>query len=101
MNAAELNSSAVSNASWHSASMNAESIEFGDRAILSLSRFCRDCGISPVTAWRWRRAGWLKTVNIAGRQYLTRHQLEEFMRRVEAGEFARRHVAPVRQRNRF
>ena len=27
-------------------------------------------GVTPCTAWRWRKKGWLKTINIAGRQYL-------------------------------
>ena len=42
-----------------------------------------------MTAWRWRKRGWLKTVNIAGRPYLTDKALAEFLRRAEAGEFAK------------
>jgi hypothetical protein len=41
-----------------------------------------------VTAWRWRKRGWLKTVNIAGRPYLTDKAL--------AGEFAKEHKTPNR-----
>jgi hypothetical protein len=44
--------------------------------------------VSPCTAWRWRKKGWLKTVNIAGRQYLTREAVDEFQRRAVGGEFA-------------
>ena len=58
------------------------------RPILGLHKFCDQAGISLVTAWRWRRCGWLTTVNIAGRPYLTDKALAEFMRRAEAGEFA-------------
>jgi hypothetical protein len=78
--------------------MNTNSIELGDRAIFSLAKFTRDVGISKTTAWRWRRAGWLKTVNIAGKHYLTRDGLAEFLRRAEAGEFAKKSVTPARRK---
>jgi predicted site-specific integrase-resolvase len=65
---------------------------------MSLSRFCKQAGISDVTAWRWRRAGWLTTINIAGRQYLTGAALSEFMSRAESGEFAKECRVPKRQR---
>lgn len=66
------------------------------RPIVSLNKFCREAGISPVTAWRWRRSGWLVTVNIAGRPYLTGDAVADFLRRVEAGEFAQEHKTPNR-----
>jgi predicted site-specific integrase-resolvase len=40
-------------------------------AVISLNRWLEQVGVTPITAWRWRQRGWLKTVNIAGRQYLT------------------------------
>jgi hypothetical protein len=61
------------------------------RPILSLHKFCEQAGISDTTAWRWRKSGWLTTVNIAGRPYLTDKALADFLRRVEAGEFAKEH----------
>ncbi len=63
--------------------------------IVSLQKFCRSVGISPVTAWRYRRAKMLRTINIAGRQYVTREAIAEFMQRAEAGEFAKAHPVPV------
>jgi len=68
-----------------------------NRPIVSLNKFCQEAGITPVTAWRWRKAGWLSTVNIAGRPYLTGEAVAEFLRRVEAGEFAKEHVVPRRR----
>lgn len=59
------------------------------RPILSLRTFTKQAGISDTTAWRWRRNGWLVTVNIAGRPYLTDKSLGDFLRRVEAGESAK------------
>jgi predicted site-specific integrase-resolvase len=67
------------------------------RAILSLHRFCREAGISDTTAWRWRRKGWLTTINIAGRQYITDRALSEFLPRAEAGEFAAACKIPARK----
>jgi len=65
-------------------------------AVVSLARWMAQVGITPVTAWRWRKKGWLKTVNIAGRQYLTQEAIEEFHRRATAGEFAQVHRVPKR-----
>ncbi len=65
--------------------------------IISLHKFCRDAGISETTAWRWRRRGWLTTINIAGRQYITEEGLTQFMRRAESGEFAVEPKIPIRK----
>jgi len=51
--------------------------------------------VTPCTAWRWRKKGWLKTVNIAGRQYLTQEAIDEFHNRAVAGEFAQVHKVPA------
>ena len=45
-------------------------------------------GLSPVTCWRFRKRGWLATVVIANRHYVTREALAEFNKRAAAGEFA-------------
>lgn len=49
----------------------------------------RDEGVSDVTIWRRRKAGLLKSVNIAGKAYITSESLAEFYRRAAAGEFAK------------
>jgi hypothetical protein len=63
-------------------------------AVISLSKWMQDVGITACTAWRWRKRGWLKTVNIAGRQYLTQEAIDEFHRRAVSGEFAQIHKVP-------
>jgi transposase-like protein len=50
---------------------------------------CRDLGISDVTLWRWRRRGWIKTVNISGKVYVDLESLVDFNRRAATGEFAK------------
>ena len=49
---------------------------------------------SPCTLWRWRKAGWLRTVNIAGKIYVTPEALAEFVARLEAGEFSMKPSTP-------
>ena len=55
---------------------------------LSLDAFLRESGLSPATGWRFRRKGWLKTIQIAGRHYITREAIAEFNTRAAAGEFS-------------
>jgi hypothetical protein len=55
---------------------------------ISLDSFGSQSGLSPSTLWRYRRAGWLKTITIAGRHYITREAIAEFNTRAAAGEFA-------------
>jgi len=56
---------------------------------LALDKYLHESGISPVTAWRYRRKGWLKTINICGRHYVTREAIADFNRRAQAGEFSK------------
>jgi hypothetical protein len=65
-------------------------------AVISQNQFCDQVGISPVTAWRWRRLGWITTVNIAGRQYILSEEIERFKRRAATGEFSKQHRTPMR-----
>jgi hypothetical protein len=64
---------------------------------IALDKFIQQSGLSPVTVWRYRRAGWLNTLNICGRHYLTRCEIARFNARAAAGEFARRPARPGRQ----
>ena len=61
---------------------------YTDAPPVALDKWIADVGINPSTAWQWRKKGWLSTVNIAGRHYLTAAQRMEFVRRAESGEFA-------------
>lgn len=57
--------------------------------LVSLQRFAEMLGRSAPTLWRYRRNGWLKTINIAGRPYVTAEDALEFERRASLGEFAK------------
>jgi len=64
--------------------------------LVSYDRWLRGIGKTPPTGWRWRRRGWIETVNIAGRLYISRAAIVEFERRAAAGEFSKIHVTPNR-----
>jgi hypothetical protein len=64
---------------------------------IALSRWMEQVGVTTTTTWRWRRKGWLKTINICGRQYVTPAAMREFLERAERGDFAQVHKAPKRK----
>jgi len=49
-----------------------------------------DRGISDTTLWRWYRRGWIKLVNICGKNYVDLESLAVFDRRAAAGEFSKK-----------
>jgi len=55
---------------------------------LSLEKFMEQSGFSPTTCWRYRKKGWLETIVIANRHYVTREAIAAFNKRAVAGEFA-------------
>ena len=63
---------------------------------IALDKFLEESGLSAVTVWRYRRVGWLNTLNICGRHYLTRAEISRFNARAAAGEFSRRPSEPKR-----
>jgi len=50
--------------------------------------FLTGLGRTSVTGWRWRRRGWITTVSIAGRLYVTQAEIQRFSERAQRGEFA-------------
>jgi predicted site-specific integrase-resolvase len=69
----------------------------GRAGMVALNVWLTRIGVTPVTGWRWRNKGWLKTVNIMGRVYVTDEAVLEFSRRAQAGEFAKVHKTPARK----
>ncbi|HYE29956.1 MAG TPA: hypothetical protein VEH27_00880 [Methylomirabilota bacterium] len=59
--------------------------------LTSYSLWLKRIGVSRTTGLRWQKLKWLDapTVNIAGKLYLTREQIERFYTRAAAGEFAK------------
>ena len=49
----------------------------------------RGNGVSLVTGWRWRKKGWVETLNIAGKLYITGDEIDRFNQRAKDGEFSK------------
>jgi hypothetical protein len=75
---------------------NATSGSPSGQAVTSVNKWMEQVGVTACTAWRWRKRGWLTTVNIAGRQYVTQEAIDEFNRRAVAGDFSQVPVVPKR-----
>ena len=56
--------------------------------IQSLDKFMTAAGRSRTTGFRWRQLGYLKSVTICGRPYVTRDAINEFLERAAAGELS-------------
>jgi hypothetical protein len=65
--------------------------------IVLFGLFLESVGVTPPTGWRWRKLGWIKTLNIAGRVYVSRDEINRFQQRAAAGEFSRTHITPSRK----
>ena len=64
---------------------------------ISLDKFREIIGRSRVTIHRWEKQGLLQTYLIYNRRYVRAEVVEEFMRRAEAGEFAKPGHKPRRK----
>lgn len=54
-------------------------------------------GKTRITGFRYRKQGLISVVNIFGRLYVTREEIEKFERRAIAGEFAKEAKTPSRR----
>lgn len=57
--------------------------------ITSASVYRRQLGVSKTTLWRYRRNGWLKTINVLGKLYITRESIAEFEAMMCSGQLAK------------
>ncbi len=64
--------------------------------LLAFDRWLTDIDKTPATGWRWRKRGWINTINICGRLYVSRQEISRFEERAAAGEFSRVHKTPKR-----
>lgn len=56
--------------------------------LISLDTFRRSLGRSKTSLWRYRRRGWLPTVNILGRLYVKRSDISKFETAAASGLLA-------------
>ena len=57
--------------------------------LLAFDRWLKDIDRTPATGWRWRKRGWIKTINVCGRLYVSRDEINRFETRAAAGEFSK------------
>jgi hypothetical protein len=65
---------------------------------MALSQFIEQTALSPTTVWRFRKKGFLRTINICGRHYILRSEIARFNARAVTGEFAKTCNQPMRER---
>lgn len=65
--------------------------------IVLFGLFLDSLGVTGPTGWRWRKLGWIKTLNIAGRVYVSRNEIDRFQQRAASGEFSKTHKTPSRK----
>jgi len=64
--------------------------------LIAFDKWLEDRGSSRTTGYRLRERGLIKVVNIYGRLYIAREEIDQFEARAANGEFARKHT-PVRK----
>lgn len=67
-------------------------------SLVGFDDWLHDLGKTRVTGFRWRKKGLVSTVNIFGRLYIRREEIERFERRAMEGEFHRETPKPLRER---
>jgi hypothetical protein len=65
--------------------------------LIPFDRWLDSIGRTSATGWRYRRLGWISTLNISGRVYVTRDEIARFEERAARGEFSNTHVTPSRK----
>jgi hypothetical protein len=70
-----------------------------ERVAIALDEFMRKMGVCRATCFRWRKKGWIKTILIANRHYISPEALDEFNARAERGEFATKGSKPPGRSN--
>lgn len=63
-------------------------------ALIPFDRFLLENQICRVTGWRYRKAGWISAINISGRWYVRRTEIQRFIERAESGEFSKAVTPP-------
>jgi hypothetical protein len=76
------------------ANMHLEKESESKLGLKAASKWAAQVGITSTTLWRFRKRGWIKTINIAGRQYISEEEIARFTSRAKTGEFTKHHITP-------
>jgi len=62
--------------------------------LVSFDDWINSLGKTRTTGWRWRKGGLIRTVNIFGKLYISREEIDCFEKRAIAGQFHRESGIP-------
>ncbi len=62
--------------------------------LFAFDEYIKGRGLTRTTGFRYRKQGLLQTVNIFGRLYITREEIERFERRAINGDFHKEAKTP-------
>ena len=65
--------------------------------VIPFDRWLESIDKTQATGWRWRQRGWIVTLNICGRAYISRDEIRRFEDRAASGEFSKIHATPQRK----
>ena len=65
--------------------------------LFAFDEYLKGRNLTRTTGYRYRKQGLLETVNIFGRLYVTRQEIEKFEARAIAGEFHKDAKTPTRK----
>ena len=66
-------------------------------ALRPIGEWREQMDVSPTTAWRYAKRGWIHPITIAGKVYLSQDDIDRFEERARTGEFARDFNRPRKQ----
>jgi hypothetical protein len=69
---------------------NINNTDLNGHALVPFNSFLKQNGRSSSSGYRWRKNGWIKTINISGHLYVSQDEIDRFQKRAAAGEFAKR-----------
>ena len=65
--------------------------------LFSFEGWLQGRGLTRCTGYRYRKQGLIQAIDIFGRLYVTREEIEKFERRAIAGEFSKETKSPSRR----
>ena len=66
--------------------------------LISFDTWLEGMSKTRTTGWRWRKEGIVSTINVFGKLYITRHEIERFEQKAMSGGFHKEVISPSARR---
>ncbi len=76
--------------------MSDQSVSAPISSLVPYGKWLEEIGKTRATGHRWRKRKWIEVLNLSGRLYLSRAEIQRFEERAAAGEFSKVHKTPKR-----